>query len=101
MQLLALFLICLIGASSADQISYMKRVGAKFLKEKALEPDVITLMSGMLVKILKESTKENAKSPRAGDSCEVTYSGTLKDGTKFDSGMISVMLVNAYLSMLN
>ena len=38
------------------------------------------LKSGMVVEILKESDKSDAKSPKAGDSCEVTYSGTLKDG---------------------
>ena len=43
----------------------------------------------MLVEILKESTKKKAKSPRASDSCKVTYSGTLKDGTPFDSGTTS------------
>jgi FKBP-type peptidyl-prolyl cis-trans isomerase FklB len=43
----------------------------------------------MLVEILKEGTDENAKSPRAGDSCEVTYKGTFKDGSSFDGGTTS------------
>ncbi len=50
---------------------------------------IYELQSGMLVEILKESTKKKAKSPKAGDSCKVTYSGTLKDGTPFDSGTTS------------
>lgn len=43
----------------------------------------------MVVEILHSGTSENAKSPKAGDSCEVTYSGVLKDGTPFDSGTTS------------
>jgi FKBP-type peptidyl-prolyl cis-trans isomerase len=59
------------------------------LAEKALDPKVITLKSGMLVEILKEGTNADAKSPKASDSCEVTYSGTFKDGKSFDSGTTS------------
>ncbi len=43
----------------------------------------------MLVEILQESSLEKPKSPNQSDSCEVTYSGTLKDGTKFDAGTTS------------
>lgn len=42
----------------------------------------------MLVEVLK-SGAENAKSPNVDDACEVTYSGTLKDGSKFDAGTTS------------
>lgn len=83
--------LCLMGVSAkkADMSAYYKRVGAKYIKETAQKEGVISLKSGMLVEILKTSTKENAKSPRESDSCEVTYSGTLKDGTKFDAGTTS------------
>lgn len=50
---------------------------------------IYELQSGMLVEVLKESDKKKAKSPRASDSCKVTYAGTLKDGTPFDSGTTS------------
>jgi FKBP-type peptidyl-prolyl cis-trans isomerase len=43
----------------------------------------------MLVEILKQGNDPNAKSPRAGDSCEVTYKGTFKDGSSFDGGTTS------------
>ena len=33
----------------------------------------------MLVEIIKSST--NTKSPKAGDQCDITYAGTLKDGS--------------------
>jgi len=71
------------------QEKYLKRVGAKFLDEQARREGVYTLKSGMLIEILKSATDETAKSPTKFDNCEVTYSGTLKDGTKFDSGTTS------------
>jgi FKBP-type peptidyl-prolyl cis-trans isomerase len=93
-----------------DMTAYQKRVAAKFIAETAKKEGVqlkrilhfqtaqfnflfgagiYELQSGMLVEILKEGTKKKAKSPKAGDSCKVTYSGTLKDGTPFDSGTTS------------
>lgn len=43
----------------------------------------------MVVEILKSSENPSAKSPRASDSCKVTYAGTFKDGKSFDSGTTS------------
>ncbi len=75
--------------AKGDMTSYMKRVGAKYLKEVSQKEGIIALKSGMLVEILHSSTKADAKSPTASDSCDVTYSGTLKDGSKFDAGTTS------------
>jgi len=72
-----------------DMNAYIKRTGAKYLAKKATEEGVIKLKSGMLVEILKSGDSATAKSPTASDACEVTYSGTLKDGTKFDAGTTS------------
>lgn len=72
-----------------DMNAYIKRTGAKYLAQKATEEGVIKLKSGMLVEILKSGDSATAKSPTASDACEVTYSGTLKDGTKFDAGTTS------------
>ena len=69
--------------------NYNKRTGAKYLEEISKKEGVIKLKSGMLVEILKSSSDPNAKSPTAGDSCEVTYLGTFKDGSKFDGGTTS------------
>lgn len=69
--------------------SYLKRTGKKFLDSVAKKQGVFTLKSGMLVEVLHESTKADAHSPKQFDTCEVTYSGTLKDGTAFDSGTTS------------
>jgi FKBP-type peptidyl-prolyl cis-trans isomerase FklB len=67
----------------------LQRTGKKFLDEKAKEDGIITLKSGMLVEIMKTGDNPDAKSPRAGDSCDVTYKGTFKDGSSFDGGTTS------------
>jgi len=43
----------------------------------------------MVIEVLHASDKPAPKSPNAGDACEVTYLGTLKDGSKFDGGTTS------------
>lgn len=72
-----------------DINAYNKRTGAKYLADKATQDGVIKLKSGMLVEILKNGENADAKSPTQSDACDVTYSGTLKDGTKFDAGTTS------------
>jgi len=75
----------LLGVSSEakDMTAYYKRVGAKFLSDMEKKEGVHKLPSGMLFKIEKKGPGE--KSPKADSDCDVHYSGTLKDGTKFDS----------------
>jgi hypothetical protein len=64
---LALAMLCTFQlTAAADMEKYYKRTGAKYLKSKSEEASVITLASGMLVEVLKEGTKSNAKSPNAG-----------------------------------
>lgn len=86
------FLITIVAlallAVAADKLSN-KVLGAKYLADKATQPGVIALKSGMLVEIIKSGDNANAKSPNAKDACEVTYSGTLMDGKKFDAGTTS------------
>jgi FKBP-type peptidyl-prolyl cis-trans isomerase FklB len=93
MLLLSVLVLLILVASSAagsDRMDkYQKRTGAKYLEEVSKKEGVYKLKSGMLVEILQESTKDDALSPNQSDSCDVTYSGTLKDGTKFDSGTTS------------
>ena len=72
-----------------DISKYMKRTGEKFLNEVSQKDDILKLKSGMLIEVLKASDKADAKSPNAGDSCEVTYLGTFKDGSRFDGGTTS------------
>mmetsp|Transcript_24668 Transcript_24668/g.41705 ORF Transcript_24668/g.41705 Transcript_24668/m.41705 type:complete len:179 (+) Transcript_24668:39-575(+) len=91
--LLSIFVVAILcncnHVSAGDMSKYYKRTGAKYLQNKAKEPGVFSLESGMLVEILKESTKADAKSPTVSDTCEVTYAGTLRDGTPFDAGTTS------------
>ena len=75
------------SAADNDKMNkYLLRTGKKYLDETAKKEGITKLKSGMLVEILKTSDNANAKSPKESDACEVTYSGTLKDGTPFDSG---------------
>ena len=69
--------------------SYLKRTGAKFIAEMAKKEGFFELKSGMVVEIIKSGEDSNAKSPKAGDACDVTYAGTLRDGTPFDKGTTS------------
>merc|ERR1719198_1758478 len=85
----AILLLALAALVVSDMSSYTKRVGAKYLEEKAQENGVMVMKSGMLIEIVKESDKADAKSPEKSSQCKVTYSGTLHDGTPFDSGTTS------------
>jgi FKBP-type peptidyl-prolyl cis-trans isomerase FklB len=78
----------MVEAGNMD--SYNKRTGAKYLATTLAQKEgIIELKSGMLIEIVSESTLKAPMSPREGDSCDVTYSGTFKDGTPFDSGRTS------------
>jgi FKBP-type peptidyl-prolyl cis-trans isomerase len=56
--------------------------GAAFLAKNAGQPGVITTASGLQYTIDREGS---GKSPRATDTVEVHYRGTLLDGREFDS----------------
>lgn len=56
--------------------------GEKFLKEVKAKPGVVTLPSGLAYEIVKPGTGEY---PKATDIVKVNYTGTLVNGTKFDS----------------
>eukprot|EP00960_Hanusia_phi_P013865 406318-Hanusia_phi.AAC.6 len=78
------------GSNEEKMKKYYIRTGKKFLEDKSKEEGVKTLPSGMLYRVIKEGGKKGKKSsPNVGDSCKVTYSGKLKDGTPFDSGTTS------------
>ena len=59
-----------------------KEAGEKFLSENALREGVITLPSGLQYEVLTEGTGEK---PGLLDQFTAHYTGTLIDGTKFDS----------------
>lgn len=59
-----------------------KAEGEAFLAENAKKDGVITLESGLQYSVITEGSGEK---PAATDTVEVHYSGTLLDGTEFDS----------------
>jgi FKBP-type peptidyl-prolyl cis-trans isomerase FklB len=56
--------------------------GEAFLAENAKKPDVVTLPSGLQYKVVKEG---KGKSAKLTSTVTFNYSGTLLDGTEFDS----------------
>lgn len=85
----ALVLVLMAMNAMGDQKSYQIRTGNKYLEEIGARDGVFTLKSGLRIEILKESTNPAARSPNVGDSCDCTYEGWLKDGTRFDGGRTS------------
>ena len=69
-------------AEAAEKGKAAKQDGEKFLAENGKKEGVITTASGLQYQILREG---NGKSPKATDTVECHYEGTLIDGTKFDS----------------
>jgi len=59
-----------------------KKAGDAYLAANKAKPGVVTLPSGLQYKILKEGT---GPKPTASDTVVCNYSGTLIDGTEFDS----------------
>lgn len=58
--------------------------GKKFMTENALNKSVYTTKSGLQYKVLKKGT---GRKPKANERVKVHYTGTLIDGTKFDSSV--------------
>lgn len=61
-----------------------KKDGEAFLAANAKKPGVKTTKSGLQYKVIKEGT---GKTPKATDTVKTHYTGTLIDGTKFDSSV--------------
>ena len=61
-----------------------KKEGEDFLATNKKKEGVITLPDGLQYKVMKEGT---GKSPKATDTVNVHYRGTLVDGTEFDSSL--------------
>ena len=69
-------------AEAAEKGKAAKQDGEKFLAENGKKEGVITTASGLQYLVLREGTGQN---PKATDTVECHYEGTLIDGTKFDS----------------
>ena len=70
--------------ASAKEAAKNKEEGEKFLAENGKKSGVITTESGLQYQVVTEGT--GAK-PVATDKVKVHYTGTLLDGTKFDSSV--------------
>lgn len=69
-------------ADAKAQSAVAKEKGKKFLEENAKKEGVVVLPSGLQYKVL---VKGDGPSPKPEDKVSVHYTGTLIDGTKFDS----------------
>ena len=78
------------GAAQAEAAAAQAKGGANgqagdaYRAENGKKPGVTTTASGLQIETLKEGTGE---SPKATDTVKVHYTGTLIDGTKFDSSV--------------
>ncbi|ORC92440.1 macrophage infectivity potentiator [Trypanosoma theileri] len=63
--------------------NYRRRVGRAFMQEQSRKANTITLPSGLVVERLTVGT--GTRAPAINDNCEVHYTGTLRDGSVFDS----------------
>lgn len=70
--------------ASARDAKKTKEEGEKFLAENKTKKDVITTESGLQYQVVTEGTGEK---PTADDKVKVHYTGTLLDGTVFDSSV--------------
>lgn len=61
-----------------------KKAGEAFLAENKKQPGIVSLPSGLQYQVIKEST---GVKPAATDKVKVHYTGTLLDGTVFDSSV--------------
>lgn len=68
----------------AQQARENKARSQKFLDENAKQPGVVTLASGLQYKVL---TKGTGPKPTLSDRVKVHYTGSLIDGTVFDSSV--------------
>ena len=71
-------------AEASKMAEVNEREGKEYLEKNGKRPEVKTLPSGLQYEVLKEGT---GISPEAKDQVEVHYTGTLLDGTKFDSSV--------------
>ena len=71
-------------AKTAEQATKNKAEGDKFLAANKVKPGVKATASGLQYSVVKEGT---GKKPTAESTVKVHYTGTLLDGTKFDSSV--------------
>ena len=71
-------------SQDAEKSKLLEQEGIAYLAENAKKEGVVTTESGLQYEVL---TKGSGPSPTADDSVTVHYTGTLIDGTVFDSSV--------------
>ena len=69
------------------QIAAEAQAGVDFLAQNAQQPGVMTTDSGLQYVVIEEASDANAATPKETDNVTVHYTGTLIDGTVFDSSV--------------
>ena len=73
-----------IGKAQAKDVEVKKAAGEKFLAENKTKEGVTTTASGLQYQVM---VAKDGPKPAATDTVKVHYTGTLLDGTKFDSSV--------------
>ncbi len=73
-----------VSPKDAEALQKEKEKAKPFLEAAAKEPGAVKLPSGLVFRTLKEGSGE---SPKPTDLVKVHYTGTLQDGTVFDSSV--------------
>lgn len=82
MRIASLFVALVVFAASSLMAQSALEKGQQFLQENAKKEGVKTTPSGLQYLVVTEGT---GKSPKATDTVQVNYRGTLIDGKVFDS----------------
>jgi FKBP-type peptidyl-prolyl cis-trans isomerase len=77
-------IISQMQSKAEADMSQVKTSGALFREENAKKAGVVTTASGLQIETLVEGKGD---APKATDTVRVHYTGTLIDGTKFDSSL--------------
>jgi FKBP-type peptidyl-prolyl cis-trans isomerase FklB len=91
--MLALVLVTLPGPTAGDEElerhwAQLKKEGDAYMVEIAQKEGVIRLKTGVMVEIIKTSTKKEPLSPAPHGKCHMELIGTLRDGTEIQEKVL-------------
>lgn len=69
------------------ELQAQAQAGRDFLAQNASQPGVTTTASGLQYSVISNASNAGAPSPKVTDTVSVHYTGTLIDGTVFDSSV--------------
>jgi FKBP-type peptidyl-prolyl cis-trans isomerase len=77
------FFLSFLAVVFADKAA--KKNGEQFLESIAIQENIYKLKSGVLIQIVESTTNPESKSPLLFDVCDITFVGSLIDGSTFIS----------------